>query len=251
MRIKPWVMLFAALCMGRAQAEDAAITVCYDKYPPYALGEFGQESQGGIKVRLLQEIGKQLGLKVTVKILPWKRCQSEAKEGRVDGILPLYKTAEREQYLAFSVPVMKQFNCFMYRKSLFRGEVDWADYASLAKYKLGMEIGSVVDKSMEDAFSASHAIERAADSITLIRMIESGRIDMATVDSNVGRYLLNQQGVTETIGLSNAPIGQMSDAAFGFSKAAGAQRWVPEFNRIIEKMRATGQLDKLLGSKVE
>ncbi|KUM01922.1 transporter substrate-binding domain-containing protein [Chromobacterium subtsugae] len=242
-------LLPAMLCALGARADE--LTMCYDKYPPYALGEFDTVAGGGIKVRLLQEIGRQLGLAVTVKIMPWKRCLTEAKEGRVDGILPLYKTPEREQYMEFSAPVMRQYNCFLYKKSAFRGAVDWRDYDRLKTHRLGMEIGSVVDKDMEAAFMTAHPIERARDSVTLIKMIESGRIDLATIDSNVGKYLVNQQGVADAIGVSDVPIGELSYAAFGFSRAAGADRWAPDFNRVIEQMRASGLLEKIVSSEVK
>ncbi|OHX10366.1 substrate-binding periplasmic protein [Chromobacterium sphagni] len=244
-------MPLAMLLAFEVHAEGRTLAMCYDKYPPYAIGEFGAVTESGIKVRLLQEIAKQLGLVVVVRILPWGRCQAEAKEGRLDGILPLYKTPEREQYLEFSAPVMKQYNCFLYKKSAFHGDVDWKNYDKLKKHRLGMEIGSVVDKAMEAAFASSHPIERAADSVALIKMIDSGRIDLATIDSNVGRYLVDQQGVGETIGVSNVPIGQLSYASFGLSKASGAARWIPEFNKAIEKMRASGQLEKIVNAAGE
>ncbi|AXE31672.1 hypothetical protein DK842_18250 [Chromobacterium phragmitis] len=239
------MLSFFVFVFGFSHAEDKRLTMCYDKYPPYAIGEFGESSTSGIKVKLLQEIGKQLGVLVAVRILPWKRCLSEAKEGAVDGILPLYKTPEREQFMAFSLPVMRQYNCFLYRKSAFPGRIDWTDYQSLKSHHLGMEIGSVVDKEMEAIFESVRPIERAADSITLMKMMDSGRIDLATVDSNVGKYLVSQQGMGDTIGVSDVPIGRLSYAAFGFSRAAGADKWAAEFNRIIEKMRKSGRLEKL------
>ncbi|MCD4486487.1 transporter substrate-binding domain-containing protein [Chromobacterium vaccinii] len=233
------------LIAGFSHAESRKLTLCYDKYPPYAIGEFGEAASGGIKVKLLQDIGKQLDILVAVKILPWKRCLSAAKDGLVDGILPLYKTPEREQFMAFSLPVMRQYNCFLYKKNAFRGRVDWTDYQALKDHHLGMEIGSVVDKDMEAIFESAHPIERAADSITLMKMMDSGRIDLATIDSNVGKYLVNQQGVADAIGVSDVPIGKLSYAAFGFSKASGADKWVAEFNKVIEKMRKAGLLEKL------
>ncbi|WP_158253737.1 substrate-binding periplasmic protein [Chromobacterium alticapitis] len=230
---------------------ERKVTLCYDKYPPYAMGEFDSLADSGIKVRVLQEIGRQLGLTVAVKILPWKRCLSEAQDGRVDGILPLYKTPEREQFMEFSEPVMRQYNCFLYKKSAFHGTVDWKDYETLKSHRLGMEIGSVVDKDMEAAFESAHPIQRAVDSVTLIKMMESGRIELATVDSNVGKFLVRQQGVEDTVGVSDVPIGKLSYAAFGLSKASGAAKWIPDFNKALARMRATGQLDKILGAPVE
>ncbi|MBT2868061.1 hypothetical protein JQK19_12500 [Chromobacterium violaceum] len=70
--------------------------------------------------------------------------------------------------------------------------MDWVDYQALKEHYLGMEIGSVVDKAMEAIFEFEHPIVRAAESITLLKMMDSGRIDLATIDSNVGKYLVGQ-----------------------------------------------------------
>ncbi|AUH51406.1 hypothetical protein CXB49_11555 [Chromobacterium sp. ATCC 53434] len=245
MNVRYALLAIFALIAGFSHAESRKLTMCYDKYPPYAMGEFGELATSGIKVKLLQEIGRQLDVLVVVRILPWKRCLSAVKDGLVDGILPLYKTPEREQFMEFSLPVMRQYNCFLYKKSAFRGRVDWADYRALKEHHLGMEIGSVVDKEMEAIFESAHPIDRAADSVTLLKMMDSGRIDLATIDSNVGKYLVGQQGVADTIGVSDVPIGKLSYAAFGFSKAAGAGKWVAEFNKVIEKMRKAGLLEKI------
>lgn len=42
------------------------------------------------------------GLSAVPDLLPWQRCLTQAKSGEADGILPLFKSTERETLQAFS-----------------------------------------------------------------------------------------------------------------------------------------------------
>ncbi|MBT2868062.1 hypothetical protein JQK19_12505 [Chromobacterium violaceum] len=90
------LLLMFVLVARLSHVENHKADVCCEKYPSYAMGEFGELASGDIKVKFLQENGRQLDVFVVIRILPCKRCLSAAKDGLVDGILPLHKRSERE-----------------------------------------------------------------------------------------------------------------------------------------------------------
>jgi polar amino acid transport system substrate-binding protein len=63
--------------------------------PPYYYGS------GGFCVEVIDAVSKSLNVKVEYKKRPWTRMIHEAKQGSVDAIMPVYKTAEREAFLLF------------------------------------------------------------------------------------------------------------------------------------------------------
>ncbi len=85
------------------------LVFCYDPYPPETIGKDGEYTTRGLKVRLLKAIVNEIdGVEARVMLYPWKRCQEQAKIGALDGIMPLAKNTEREQYLVFTESCWEQ-----------------------------------------------------------------------------------------------------------------------------------------------
>ena len=58
----------------------------------------------GFNSDILKEIKKLTGLDLELKLGPWDEIQKEAKEKKIDGLMTLIKTKDREKYLSFSKP---------------------------------------------------------------------------------------------------------------------------------------------------
>ena len=130
-----WICLMTLL-PSRAWAET--LQFCYDPYPPYTLGQEGP-AEGGLKVELLDAVMARIeGLSAEVTLLPWKRCQAMVRSGQFDGILPLFRNAERASYMAFSIGTFNETSRFWYRRDSAAEELDWnGDFASIAHLRLG------------------------------------------------------------------------------------------------------------------
>ena len=225
---------------------DTRLRFCYDHYPPYAFGSEDQPSSG-LKVRLLQEIVAQIdGVSADVTIMPWKRCQAAARTGEVDGILPLFKSAEREAYLAFSAATFQETSRFFYNRARFPGGLDWdGDLADLSHLRLGMLNGGVIDPDMEAAFSANQDILRARDARTLMPLLVKDRVDLIATDTAVGRMTIRQNGWGDQLTYVEHPIAERA-SFFGLSRTSGADRYRDAFNRAVEAMTARGRIAEIL-----
>jgi polar amino acid transport system substrate-binding protein len=90
------ITLILLVCMNLARAEDLLIIGRSEEdSPPYY---FGNE---GFCVEVINAVSKSLNFKVEYRKRPWARMMLEAKNGNVDAIMPIYKTAEREAFLLF------------------------------------------------------------------------------------------------------------------------------------------------------
>ena len=241
-------LLALCLCLPASGRADEVLRFCYDPYPPFALGQEGPTTRG-ISVALLQAVVAQIeGVSATVTLLPWKRCQSEARAGRFDGILPLFRNETRASYLTFSAPAFVMETVLWARSDQFDDPTMWeGEIAELADLRLGMLNGGYVDAQMESLFAATHGITRARDAPTLMRLLVQNRIDLVATEAAVGRYVLHQLGWQERIRRLSQPVSRQT-TYFGLSKASGADRHLAAFNAALDQLHARGAVDQLLAT---
>ena len=222
---------------------------CFDPYPPYTIGTFG-EPEGGINVTLLNEVIAQIdGLTASIELMPWKRCQVEAQQGNLDGILPLFESEDRRSYLAFSDDTFEQTSVFWFLGSRFPGGVEWSgDPSRISELRLGMLNGGVINARMEQAFEAEKGISRATDVQALFLMLEHDRVDLVALDFAVGRYHLREQGKFDRFDTLDPPISSRP-SRFGLSKVTGADAHLEAFNAAIAALRAEGRISAILSGR--
>lgn len=239
----------AACCIIGAKAQaETVLRFCYDPYPPYTLGDSGIPS-GGLKVQLLKAVTERIdGVSAAVVLLPWQRCQAQAKAGEADGILPLFKSADRESYLAFTEGTFRQTNTFWYNRRRYPdGVAVNGGYTNVSGLRLGMVNGSVIDQEMEAAFLAHNPIVRSGDVRSLMQMLLFDRIDVIAIDGAVGRYHVAQNGWQDRIAAVSTPISSRY-SHFGLSRASGADAYLERFNQAIAELQAEGRIEEILHS---
>ncbi|MEO0691392.1 MAG: transporter substrate-binding domain-containing protein [Pseudomonadota bacterium] len=239
-----------AVTPGVARA-DTHLTFCYDPYPPYTLGEQGPATKG-LKVDLLQAVVARIdGVTAEVVLLPWKRCQESARDGQVDGILPLFRNAERAAYLDFTDGTFVQTSVFWYRKASFPEGLTWSRaYDDIAALQLGMLTGAHIDTKMQEAFEAVRPITRTAEMASLFLMLGHGRVDLVALDLQVGRHFMALNDWSDTFAAVDPPISSQI-SYFGLSRASGAARYLPQFNAALAEMRAAGEIEAIYAALPE
>ena len=241
------VLVALVFCLGWGARADAAdhLVFCYDPYPPYTTGAIG-DSAGGLKVRLLDAVVDRIdGVTAEVMLLPWKRCQEQARTGAVDGILPLFVTPERAEYLAFSDAAFDQENALFYRRVAYPNGFAWSgQFSDISNLRLGMVNGSVINTQMEAAFEQVRPIVRIADTPSLFGMLSFGRVDLVAMDLMVGQYQVQMAGLSDDI-LPAPDVISARTSHFGLSKASGADTHLDAFNRALADMHAMGLVNDI------
>lgn len=91
------------LAVGSLAAQTPVLHLaCEDKLDfPHVLGD-GQEiaaTRPGVSIEFIQMLGEELGVRIVIKRLPWKRAlELELKDGTIDGLFPISYTKEREVF---------------------------------------------------------------------------------------------------------------------------------------------------------
>ncbi len=95
--------LYASMFAGPMSAQTLVITLaCEDKVDfPNVLGD-SQEvdwKKPGASIEFVKQLADELGLRVVIKRLPWKRAlELELKSGAIDGLFPVSYRKEREVF---------------------------------------------------------------------------------------------------------------------------------------------------------
>ncbi|WP_152618521.1 substrate-binding periplasmic protein [Leisingera sp. ANG-Vp] len=238
-----WVLAAPAQAL-----EETVLRFCYDPYPPYTLGDGGIPS-GGLKVQLLEAVtGRIEGVSAVVVLLPWQRCQAQAQTGETDGILPLFKSAARESYLAFTEGTFLQTNSLWYNMRRYPGGLMPGEgYSEVSQLRLGMVNASIIDEEMEAAFERHNPIVRTGDAASLMQMLLFGQLDLIALDDAVGWHQVVRHGWQDRIGRIASPVSSRY-SHFGLSKASGADAYLDAFNRAISELRADGSITEILRS---
>lgn len=241
-----WFVLIASLVWPSSQAwAQSDLVFCYDPYPPYTLGQEGPAIHG-LKVELLNAVTERIdGVSARVELMPWKRCQAQARSGQVDGILPLFRNTDRETYLSFTRVTHREASAFFYNREKYPDGIAWGgDFGELSHHRLGMLNGSFIDDEMEKEFSSVQEITRVRDVKTLLQLLLKGRVDLVATEQTVGRYTAQQNGWQERISIIMQPISERR-SRFGLSKASGADRHLDAFNRAILELDEVGAIEQI------
>jgi polar amino acid transport system substrate-binding protein len=182
-------LLLAGLCLSAASwAAPAPVRYCdYPVYPPISWSDANGEVQG-LAPRAVREVIGRLGLPLEVVVLGnWKRCLTDAAEGRVDLVIA-YRSAEREHSLLFSqVPLLREEVSVFYNR---RKPLAVTRLEDLARYRGGLLFGESYGQAF-DRFVATHGnVEWVASNRQNFGKLIRGRIDFIAHERRTGKLFL-------------------------------------------------------------
>lgn len=184
---KALLCLGAVLLLMRPQPGIAeTLDIYYFEYPPYYHKlENGQAS--GIIVDLARKVLASAKVEPKFHFVPAKRILHEIKGGRPAASLGWFKTSEREQFAHFSMPIYvnRPAEVFFLREN----EQKFRPYDSLegllqsGQFLLGrvqgFSEGAQLDRML--AKYEHKTVQAAADSVRLLKMLESRRFDFMLI----------------------------------------------------------------------
>jgi len=194
-------------------AADELIIGTSTGYPPYYFKDEG--SLEGLCIDIINETAKNLGVTVVYKQYPWKRMLHYGKIGKVDAVMPLFKTVERETFLYFfQNELAVEENRFFIKKSLnihYTG-----DLHQLQPYRVGI----VDEYSYGSAFDAADFLKKipAKNDGRLLELFARDRFDIGLGNRHVILYHADQAGITDNI-VFLEPFITKTPLYIGFSKA--------------------------------
>ncbi|MDM8538284.1 transporter substrate-binding domain-containing protein [Desulfobacterales bacterium HSG17] len=209
------------------------------EWPPYVTLKDGQPT--GIMMDVVRELCKRLRIEEEIRVVPWKRALSYAKNGKADAIFSVRYTEERSKFIYYLAEYMIEEKTVILAQKGSGIRITKLD--DLKDKTIGVVRGYTYGTKF-DKYQGLRKIINDNDE-QLINNFAKGRITMAvSADEGVTRYLCKQIGVETEV----AYVIENTHSYIGFSKAKGekGKAMADKFSKTLKQLRIEGFIEKTL-----
>ncbi|MBD0342251.1 MAG: ABC transporter permease subunit, partial [Microcoleus sp. Co-bin12] len=242
-RLKLKSMLAAAIAIAfcliaiasYAQANKTLTLATSPDYPPYEFKDTAVSGNEiiGFDIDIAKYITKELGYELKVIGMDFNGLIPALQAGRADFVMAgMTPTAERKKNVDFSDLYYEAQNTIVANKgsNLTKAE-------DLAGKKVGVQLGSIQQEAVKKMPGVQlAALNRIPD---IIQEIKSNRIAAGVIEDTVAT---GYAAANPDLEFNTIPNTEESGSAIAFPKGS---RLVPEFNRVLQQMKASGQIKEL------
>ena len=207
-------LLIAIIIPTNIWAQEIVIAIA--EWPPYEfIDKTGKPS--GINVTTIKEATKQLGIKIKFVQYPWSRALLSVKHGKVDAIMSLYKTTEREEFLYY-VPEIISYDenvliTFYQNTYTFNGNLQ--DLS-------GKTIIVARNNSYGEAFDEADYFEKhdVGSNMQILDMVAVNRYPLGISSRLPLIHIARKKGITNKLKILEPPVSSYG-LYIAFTKAKG------------------------------
>ncbi len=220
-------------------------------FSPFVRGEMGGVPEGGIAVRLVRRVFAELEIGTDMKLLPWNRVIKMAEYGRIDGILNVLATPERETFLVFSSPYY-QSTSVIYFDSRRLPDFSWEKPEDLLRYRIGLVRGyafsdELIRRSESDI---DPLIDWSDTSEMNFAKLLAGRVELVIEDEAVGHRILSADPkLAAAVGTAGKPF-ILHRYRMAIAKASSFRHLLSRIDDILDRLRRSGELDAIIGEEL-
>ncbi|MFM2043400.1 MAG: hypothetical protein RLY86_1976 [Pseudomonadota bacterium] len=176
------MLLPATRPTGAALAAEACrLRVAYELEPPRAMiGPKGEMT--GVVVEVAQALARRLDCRLELVERPWSRQLADLVSGRVDMVLGIRHTAERERFGRYTIPYFHGGGVSLFVRTAEAQHWSAIGLADLSRQSFRLGIGLAVRHGPEiDALATAldtvGRLERVRDADHFLPMLRAGHID--------------------------------------------------------------------------
>jgi polar amino acid transport system substrate-binding protein len=217
--------IFILLFLSNANASGEAlpeIRLCYEDVTvyPWITGD-----RKGLVLQELQQVEKLTKIKLTYVRLPWKRCQIDAQNGKLDGLIAASFTKERTNWGIY--PTLKSgeldrslrlhtdsFMVFITKGSPIRFKN--GRFLNLGQNLIGVQLGYSVGTDLEDQGYPTHSSFSTAQD--LIQALDASIVTVAVLQNYATIKTLNDNPKLKSNIVGLQPPFKVADQYLLFTK---------------------------------
>lgn len=229
------LILSLFLFVSNASADVSHLLISVSTgYPPFYF--FTEDKQpAGICIDIIDQVAQKMGIAVEYVSYPWKRMLQYGRAGEVDAILPLFQTAEREQFLYFPAEALA-----IEENRFFTSTSSALEYSGRLADIIDHSVGVIDDYSYGREFDnlkfSGKTVVMSQEQ--LIRLVLHQRVDFGIGNSKVIRYAAQRMGNAEQLRFLSPPV--TSEPLFiGFSKKKIGPDFVARFTEALHEFKST------------
>ncbi len=235
--------IFSSVLAGGALAGPAEnIAFMTEQYPPYNFEQNGKAS--GIAVDLLDAVFKQMGAAKTVadiRVLPWANGYKKVQNDQNTCLFSMTRTDAREALFKWVGPIASTRVVLMARKDK-NIKIESTD--DIKKYKIGVINADIGEQLLLEAGIPKGKLQGTAKTLTNIKKLEKGRIDLLSYGEHVTKWEMKNSGFNpekfETVHALTE-----GDLYFAFHKST-PDSILQEFQTALDTVKSNGTYGKIM-----
>lgn len=235
-----FISFLAITCPAYAEVTQLHIGLSTG-YPPFYFFDENKQPTG-ICVDIINQVAQAMNISVRYESYPWKRLLKHGKEGKVDAVMPLFKTDEREQFLAFpETGLIDEANRFFTSSSnsiKYSGKL-----TDVVNHKIGVIDNYSYGKNFDNTDFTNKTIVQ--DPKQLILLVQRKRIELGLGNSKVISYLAKKMDAADEIHFLSPPV-TISQLFIGFSKKRVDKDFVNQFNKQLQKLKTSKKYAEII-----
>jgi len=224
------------------------ISMCTEHWPHFVIVEEGKDVTQGSWIVVLHKIFDGLpDYWLDIKIIPWKRCLKQIRDGKADGTFAHFKKNDREVYMDFTTFVVSDRSMVWYSTKKFPKSFSWDKFEDLTQYKFGVVRGEKFNKEIDQLISSEQIkAEIVTNETQNFSKLALGRIDALVKNEKVGWALVNELKILSLVKPAAKPAYE-NKRYISFSKKKNHDRLIKLIDKRVELMRSKGEIRKILG----
>lgn len=212
-----------------------------DQWSPNSYFDSQSKQHEGLGYALLQTISEKQHIAYQILTnLPWKRVLKYSQEGKIDLIVAIYQSAERERFIEFSAPYFTNDIKIYVRKGR---EFSFNSLPDLLGKKGLFPAGASYGDDF-DNFAIQLDLEGKTKIDELFLYLTRNTADYAIQEYNrVQRYIQDHQLQHDIVALPKSLL--EAPVRMGFSLASDCAGLLTKFKQELTRMRTSGELRAL------
>ncbi|MGD9209619.1 MAG: transporter substrate-binding domain-containing protein [Desulfobacteraceae bacterium] len=202
----------------------------------------------GLFSDIFLDAAQRAGLEVSLKLYPVKRLDTYLRSGKIDGVVTLIRTKEREKYLTyFTSPIVISRTLVFVKKGR---EFPFTSVNDLMEKKIGILIGWKTENKAFEQHIKNGTIqnEQVIDQNQNLKKLMKDRIDCFIGTELLTLYRANMLGLAEHIVFLETPIAEhrvFSAISKHAKNIADPQTFIKKMDAALDEIQSDGTYDKL------
>ncbi|WP_181905498.1 substrate-binding periplasmic protein [Aestuariispira insulae] len=228
-----------SLITVEASASDKPVRACTAHWPPFSIVDSKTGAVTGTHTQIVRTLFDQLGRKVEISAMPWKRCLLAIRLGKQDIVYSASHSAERAGYAYFTEKPMDMVSYVFL--TLVGAKHSWDNTRNVKSIPrpIGAPVGySINDRLREDGIQPYN--KGLANDHDALKYLLSGRsLQSIVVAKRVAGDLIREEGAEGQVLILDPPYIPPKAYYIAISKLAGgheqaAQNLLRQLNRSLE-----------------
>jgi len=234
--------LIGLLSVSNSHAEQLnQLRYVTETYPPYNFKEGG--TLKGIAIDLLLSATEVAGSPVKqngIQLLPWARAFKMAETEKNVVLFSTTRTEQREAKFQWVGPISPTRVVLLAKKD---SNIKIDNPEELSKYQIGVIRDDIGDHLVKSLGVSESNITRSSKADALIKMLDSGRVQMWAYEENVARWLIKKESLNNDH-FSVAYVLKESELYYAFSKDV-SKTLVNQLQEAVNKVKSGSQFDEI------